>query len=232
MRSLIVGHGEIGKSLENVLLKEYPVKWVDAKTASDAVAVDWTDILHVCFPYSDTFVKDVKEYQESLRPLYTVIHSTVPVGTSRQLNATHSPVIGIHPHLERSLTTFTKFLSGEKASDVADYFRRAGMKVYLFDAPETTELLKPMDTTFYGLCVEFTKEIKRKCEEFGIPFEAWTIYNQAYNDGYERLGYLEYRRPNLVPIQKRLGGHCVLQNTHLVSSPFADLIQKLNEQAG
>ena len=155
MRTLIIGRGEIGKSLEKVLKGAlYTVFSRDKENIPDVKNVE---IMHICFPYSDTFIETVKDYQEEYQPKYTVIHSTVPVGTSRKCNAIHSPVVGIHPHLADSIKTFTKYLSGEGASEVADYFRRAGIKVYLFNNQEETELMKRLEDI-----VLLSKEIEKK----------------------------------------------------------------------
>lgn len=224
MKSLIIGYGEIGKALYNVLKKEYPISWIDKNIIKNDSKEKDFDIIHICFPYSENFVNEVKKYQKLYNPKYTIIHSTVIVGTSKKCNAMHSPVIGIHPHLEKSLATFTKFLSGEKASELADYFRNSGMKVYLFSQTETTELIKILDTTFYGLCIAYTKEVKRLCEEYNIPFEAWTIWTENYNKGYRKLGFDEYIRPNLVPIMKKIGGHCVIQNLKLINNKFTNFL--------
>ena len=225
--SVIVGSGEVGRSLWRVLAPYYPVVPVDRKSVRIKENVD---VMHVCIGYSDTFIEEVKRYQKKYKPTHTVIHSTVPVGTSRQCDAVHSPIIGIHPNLEEGIKTFTKFLGGEHASSVAQYFRRAGLKVYLFDKSETTELMKILDTTFYGVCIEYTKEIKRLAELYGVPFEAWSLYNGEYNRGYAELGHSEFVRPNLVPITGKIGGHCVVQNTYHLDNEFTRLIQRLNEK--
>ena len=107
--SLIIGAGEVGKSLAAVLDPYYPIVLVDKKPVRIKEPVE---IMHVCFGYSDTFVQNVNEYQERYKPKYTVIHSTVPVGTSLQCDAVHSPIIGRHPYLEESIKMFTKFLGG------------------------------------------------------------------------------------------------------------------------
>lgn len=225
-KSVVLGYGEIGKSLFNVLRKNYDVGFIDREEEYNAESAD---IIHVCFPYSDKFIEQVKEYQARFNPKFTIIHSTVPVGTSRQLNAIHSPCLGIHPDLEESMRVFPKYLGGEQASEVADYFRRAGLKVYLFDKQETTELLKILDTTFYGVCIEYTKDVKRQCEKYGVPFEAWTVYNNFYNEGYPKLGHPEFVRPNLIPIMTGIKGHCVLPNLELIETPFTKILKELND---
>ena len=229
MRTLIVGGGEVGGALARILQNYYPVDVIDKRmTSATASNAGGYEIMHICFPFSPEFEAEFVRYRQQYQPRFIVIHSTVPPGTSRRLGAIHSPVIGIHPHMDESLTTFVKYLGGEMASEVADYFRRAGIKVYLFNAPETTETMKILDTTFYGICVEYTKEVKRVCDKFGIPFEAWTLWTQNYNDGYEALGHPEFVRPNLVPIMKKVGGHCVLPNADYIDTRFTRLLRELN----
>lgn len=223
--SLVIGAGEIGKSLFNILDKEYDTYIIDKNEKHFGIV----KYLHICFPYSDKFEEYVKEYQEQYKPKFTVIHSTVKVGTSRRLNAIFSPCIGIHPHLEESIKTFTKYLSGPKASEVAQYFRRAGIKVYLTDKQETTELMKQLSTTFYGVMIEYTKEVKRICDETGVPFEFWTLWTDNYNKGYKKLGYPEFTRPNLVPIMANIKGHCIIPNADLLKSDFAKFISERNK---
>ena len=226
MKTLVIGFGEIGQSLYNVLRGNYDVGYIDRHTEYN---VERAEIIHICFPPSDKFIEQVKEYQARFNPKYTIIHSTVSIGTTAQLNAIHSPCLGIHPHLEESMRVFPKYLGGPQASEVADYFRRAGLKVYLFDKSETTELLKILDTTYYGVCIEYTKDIKRQCEKYGVPFEAWTVYNNFYNECYPKLGHPEFVRPNLIPIMQKIGAHCVLPNLELLETPFTSFLKKLND---
>ena len=208
MESLVVGAGEVGTALHKVI--------GGAITDKDYLAGDF-DIVHICFPYSDEFIDAVKLIQQHYTPTYTVIHSTVPVGTSRQLNATHSPVRGRHPNLEEGIRTFVKFVGGVNADEVADWFRGFGIRVYLCRKSETTELLKLLDTYYYKKCIEFCLEAETLCQKFDVPFaEAYTIANQTYNEGYEELGLKEYVRPVLQPLQKKIGGHCVEENYKLL----------------
>lgn len=225
MRTLIIGDGEIGRSLYGVLSRHYPIQII-----GKLYSIDFNpEIMHICFPYSKEFIGAVKSYQKEYKPKYTIIHSTVPVGTSKKCCALHSPVIGIHPNLKESLLTFTKFLAGKDAGYVAQYFRRTGMKVYLTDKQETTELMKICSTSFYGLCIEWTKEVKRFCDKYKVPFEMWTLWTDNYNKGYGKLGHPEFHRPNLIPIKQKIGGHCVLQNLEFLKSKFSEFIKKQNE---
>ena len=227
--SIIIGGGEVGGALYNILSCHYPTILIDKnkERSCGEYKGEMVDYLHICLPYSKNFSKIVGNYQKEYKPRYTIIHSTVPVGTSRKLKAIHSPVRGIHPFLTEGLKTFVKYLGGKQASQVADYFRRAGLRVYIYDKSETTELMKILSTTKYGLDIEYTKEVKRLCDKYRVPFSAWTIWTQHYNEGYSKLGYSEFSRPNLTPIIKPIGGHCVRQNYELLKSKFISFIKKL-----
>jgi len=219
MKGLVIGKGQIGNAVADILGEPAIDKGEEAEGLFD--------ILHICFPFSGEFEQEVRKYQEKYQPKYTIIHSTVPVGTSKKLDAVHSPVIGLHPFLREGIATFKKFLGGEKAEEVADYFRRKGLKVYIFEKAEITELLKLMSTTHYALEVEWAKEVKKMCRKFKVPFSAWTLWVENYNKGYEELGYPEYKKPSLVPISQKIGGHCLLPNAKVLFQQTKSKIIKL-----
>ncbi len=226
MNSLIIGRGEVGKALHAILTEHYPTASYDPATDQSPLPSggEPVDVMHICFPFSDNFVSEVKRYQKLYQPRYTVIHSTVPVGTSAACEALHSPIRGIHPHLEQGIRTFPKFIGGPRASEVADYFRRAGLSIILCDSAEATELGKLLDTEYYRACIEFTQRAKQLCDEHHVNFhEAYTLFNQTYNSGYASLGHPEFIRPVLQPIMTPIGGHCILPNKELLKSPPAPL---------
>jgi len=218
MNSIIIGNGEIGKSLRKIVGGHC----IDKEDLESSMAYF---IMHICFPYSDEFEDEVKKYQKRYKPKYTVIHSTVPVGTSSRVGAIHSPVNGVHPNLEESMRTFTKFLGGS-SDEVDNYFRRAGFRIYTFDKPETTELMKIMCTTFYGVCIEYARDVKSQCDKFGVPYSAWTLWTNVYNQGYEDMNQPQYKRPNLTPPKDKIGGHCVLNNAKLLKTKFTNLLNE------
>ena len=231
----VVGMGEVGNALTYVLeMGGHEVTTYDVKDGPAPNSYPRVDVLNICFPYDgrgDTFENNVYHWQCQFLPLETVIHSTVPIGMSRRLGAIHSPVVGLHPNLVRSLLTFTKFLGGERAEYVADHFRSTGMKVYLVKDQETTELMKILSTTYHALNVEWTKEVAAMCSGQSVPYEAWTLWTDNYNRGYSELGYPEYTRPQLIPITTKIGGHCLLSNARFIEedNEFARIILKRND---
>jgi hypothetical protein len=228
MKTLIIGKGEIGNALFEVLSPVYETQAID-KLGKHGKAVGDFEIIHICFPYSKKFNKEVRKYQKLYKPKFTVIHSTVPVGTSNKLNACHSPVIGRHPFLIKSLKTFIKFVGGKDVDEVADYFRKAGIRVQLCRKSETTELAKLASTLYYSLCIEYAKEVEKLCQKYKVPYsEAYILWNMAYNEGYSKMGE-SVIRPILQPIQRKIGGHCLIPNLDLLDSKFSKFIKGLNK---
>lgn len=218
MKHLVIGLGEVGTAIQRVLRAD----GIDLKTTLPTDPVwqrNFNPCLHVCIPWSTAFVEMVQAYQAQFQPRYTVIHSTVPVGTSALLRAVSSPVRGLHPHLEQGVRTFVKMVGGLAwgAGDVAAEFRRHGLRVLLLDKSDSAELAKILDTEYYRACIEFAHRAKDLADVHGVPFhEVYTLANETYNDGYARLGHPEYVRPVLQAIPGPIGGHCVVPNSKLL----------------
>lgn len=225
MQTLILGEGQVGSALYEVLVDHYPIRIYDVNPPK----LNGIEIMHICFPWKQNFGSEVIKYRRKYQPMYTVIHSTVPVGTSACCGATHSPIRGNHSgSLVTALKTFVKFVGGKDADVVAKYFYDAGLRVYICRESETTELAKLLCSTFYGLCIEFTKAAERECNAWSVPFaEAWTLWQETYNEGYLQLGHPEYQRPVLTPMQMKIGGHCVIPNCELLDMEFARLLRVL-----
>ncbi len=226
MRSLIIGKGEVGKALYNVLRKVYPVEIQDTEMEHGGEF----DVIHICFPYSRDFNGDVWDYQDIYRAKYVVIHSTVPVGTARKCQAFHSPVIGQHPNLEKSLKTFVKFLA-PKDKTLKRYFERAGIRIRLVDRTEETEALKIFLTTCFGISILEEKLIWDYCKKNGLNPEI--VYGdalRAYNEGYMELGQFQFLRPILKHEKGKIGGHCIIPNCDLLKHPLTNFLKKQNKE--
>lgn len=233
VNSLVIGLGEVGLSLYHHLVSFYPTNGRDVPEPTTAMDAAPYEIMHICFPYTEKFVSEVHQYQKTYAPKYTVIHSTVPVGTSIKCGAVHSPFRGKHYEMSKSLEGYTKLIGGYGSAPyvVANYFMRTGIRVMVFDGPETTELGKLLETTYFGVCVEFAKAAEVLCEKHQVPFhEAYTLYLQTLNEGIKRYGFNHPEMPIMTPIQGRIGGHCVLPNCDLVEFQFAELIKHLNKE--
>lgn len=226
MRQLVIGLGEVGTALREVLSCE-------GRDREPLKNNEHYDVLHICFPFTDHFVVDVRTYKSLYNPRLTIIHSTVPVGTSRMESAVHSPVHGVHPHLVHGLRTFIKYIGAERREDAElalRLFQEKGIKGYIVQNPETSELSKLGCTTRHGLMIMEQKLFKKRCDEVGADFEeAYTQWNGHYSEGYRVLGLPYVQRPIIKDMPGKIGGHCILRNAQLIGGPVADFVIKEND---
>lgn len=210
--SVVSGLGEVGRPLIRVLERAWRVEGVDLPARDVAGPVD---LLHVCYPWEIAdFVRVTAGYVERYRPEIVVIHSTVPVGTTRAVQAVvpvpvvHSPVRGKHARMETELRHYTKFIGTTDpavAARVERYLSAAGMRTRWLESPETTELAKLTETTYLGLLIAFAQDVDRMARRVGVPYEAITSF-------YEEIGYL----PATPFFPGVIGGHCVMPNVALL----------------
>lgn len=225
MKHLVIGLGEIGKALQKIL----NAFGID----KDQSIEDKFNVIHICFPPVDNFVQIVKDYQTKylVENGLTIIHSSVAVGTSRQCNAVHSPIRGVHPYLEDGIRKFVKYFGGDRAEEAAKIFSDMGISVYIEPKSETTELLKLWDTTQYGGNIVMEKECWKDCEKHNVPFDiVYTHANKTYNETYPQLGRPEVVRPNLKHMDGKIGGHCIIPNCKLLTGKVSEFIIEMNEQ--
>ena len=225
---LIIGAGEIGTSFYNLLNDFAEVQIRDR----DSDITGQFDYIHLAFPATDrdTFVRQAQEYGALYQPHTIVVHSTVAPGTIREMGekAVHVPVRGKHPNLEKSIKTFRLYVGGNdpvRVKDVANILQQFVPDVFPLDPaqhpPETTELLKILDTTYLGWTVLYEKEAKRICQRYGVDFEAvYTDANKTYNSGYSTLGDSQFVRPVLKHFPGKIGGHCVVPNCRLLPDSY------------
>lgn len=236
VRMLVVGMGQIGKPIFKILSEVYETESFDQLDRGFSDPGNSFDVIHICFGHKENeveeFKKWVRDYQKEFlkKGGLTIIHSSVAIGVSRALGAVNSPIRGQHPNLEKGIRTFVKFFGGERASEAAEYFRRCGLKTYIFDKPEASELGKISETTFYALMIEYVKSLKKECVARGLSFtEVYTEQARGYNQGWEEMGHPEYKMPLLIPIMLPQGGHCTIPNAKLWDTPFTKFILELNE---
>jgi hypothetical protein len=230
-RHLIIGAGEVGKALYSVLKSRYEVYIRDK--VDDHNLSGRFEVLHIAYPGAKDFVFKTKRYIKKYRPNLVIVHSTVAVGTTKKIAsfAVHSPIRGVHPHLAEGIKTFVKYFGGKRAKTAAKIFSSIGIKTKIFQKPETTELLKILDTTYYGWNIVFCKEVKRICDKLKLNFdEVYTIANEDYNEGYKKLGKVNVVRPVLKPMPGKIGGHCVIPNCDLLDDWLTKTIKSRNRR--
>lgn len=211
MRHLVMGCGEVGAALVEVL----GCDGYDPQKGHKLPAGWQGGLLHICFPYAerDSFHNAVRGYQGVFKPDFTVIHSTVPIGTCDALDAHHSPVRGRHPHLATSLRHFVKYVGGPQAELLCAEFQKFGMDARPCPSARDTEAGKLIDLMQFASSILIEKEIHGFCEENGLNFDlVYGQFNATYNAGYLAMGMTEFIRPTLKHTEGPIGGHCVAQN--------------------
>jgi len=210
---LIVGLGEVGRPLLQLLSEHYAVTGVDVEPLSHPIAN--VDVMHICFPFEiRDFVGEAVRYIERFRPALTVINSTVAVGTTRAVAErtcaalVHSPVRGKHARMLDEMRTYTKFVGGIDSSSskhAAEHFQAAGLKTRILAAPEATELAKLTETTYFGLMITWAQEVERYCDLSGLSYEEIVSF-------YDEIPFF----PTTKYFPGIIGGHCVMPNIQIL----------------
>jgi len=220
-RICIVGLGEVGGALFRVMEKSYPnIAAYDLLHSVRYEEDGKYDVLHVCIPWSDTFLNSVRAFVSIHNPSLVVVHSTVPVGTTAKIpNSVHSPVLGDHTNMEVRFFNFKKWIGGPKElSDRAErMFYRCGMMCRQVPNSEQTELLKLLCLAHYGVDIAFNRYATEILETIGAPKEILAEWDRNYNEGVTLQNRGHLSRPILTPMKGSIGGHCVIPGTQKLS---------------
>lgn len=210
---VVVGLGEVGRPLYQLLSEHFTVTGVDLKLPSEPLKQ--VDVLHVCYPFEIAdFVGETARYIELFKPRLTVINSTVAVGTTRAVAdrtgaaIAHSPVRGKHIRMLEELRRYTKFVGGiDSASgkQAAEHFSSAGLKTRILSAPEATELAKLTETTYFGVLIAWAQELERYCDLGGLRYEEIISI-------FDEISFF----PSTKYFPGIIGGHCVMPNIEIL----------------
>ena len=238
---LIIGMGQVGKALLQVLNCEfvghatpYLVHYRDIDLHPDHPPFlgDY-DVLHITFPYSEDFSHVVGLYDKQYEPKMTIIHSTVPVGTTYGLGPSTvvSPIRGVHPTLGPSIIAFTKYFGGEMAFEAANLFVKVGChKISHHKDSRSVEALKLWSTTQHAWAIMMEKIIHKWCKDNDVDFDlVYTDANNTYNAGYTDMDMRHVRRPVLEHMPGPIGGHCLLPNLEMLDGEAAEILLEMNK---
>jgi UDP-N-acetyl-D-mannosaminuronate dehydrogenase len=224
MTQLICGFGDVGKGLYEILSKHYPIEKID----KDAHLKGQFDVIHICFPYSESFYRSVHNYIAEYAPELVIIHSTVPPGTTEKIvfpRVVHSPVRGRHPSMARDMKTYTKYFGGRDAEYASSIFEEAGIRTKCFTDPKATELGKLLCNIRWGLNISFAQEQKRMCDYYGVRYEdVVNDFEKTRNEGLTKIGRENAQMPILFP--GLIGGHCVMPNVDILMEEYPSLFFK------
>ena len=226
---VVVGLGEIGKPLFDILSRTYKTVGVDLQP----VQIDQPcSVMHICIPFQIAdFVGTCAAYIAKYNPAITVINSTISPGTTRAVEArtgaavVYSPVRGKHVKMEKDLFFYKKFV-GASDSEVADaverHFAAAGFKTDRFASPEAGEVAKLLETTYLGVLVGWQQEVERIAQSLG----------GSHDDANKFIQEIAFLPQGIFP--GFIGGHCVMPNIEIlrsrVKSEFLDAIHNSNER--
>ena len=210
MQSVIIGYGEIGKAVGDFF--DIP-DFIDLNQSRRSQM--HYDYMHVAIPWSKTFVQDVSQYIYEIEPQLTIVHSTIPLGTTRKLMGpkVHFPVRGRHTNLAKGIKDYEAFIGYNSIYEkriMEEYLDGLGMEVTYCKGYECTEGAKLLSLLQYGMNIEFARYAKEICDRWNISYtQSVKLYTESYNDG-----ILE-DNPQLVktildPPSGEIGGHCVL----------------------
>lgn len=228
--TLIIGLGEVGKPLYEVLKKRDPeTMGIDIEPASLEVQIG---IMHICFPFIEKaqFQSAVVGYARKYAPDLIVINSTVVPGTTRAIEGEsgipciYSPIRGKHARMVEELYAYVKFVAGTSTGateQVLEHFKSAGLKSEAMSTPEALELAKLLETTYFGLLIAWAQEMNR----FAVAENAEYLEIGRF---FREIAYL----PNVLFQPGYIGGHCVMPNIELLQqcfqSDFLDAVKGSN----
>jgi len=210
---VVLGLGEVGRPLLQLLSARHQAIGVDVSPPADPIGR--VDVMHVCYPFElKDFIGETARYIERFRPALTIVNSTVAVGTTRAIAertgvaVVHSPVRGKHARMLAELSKYVKFVGAIEplaGKEAAEHFESVGLRTRVVASPETTELAKLTETTYFGLMIAWAQEVERYCDRFGPDYEEVASF-------YEEIGFL----PPVKYFPGVIGGHCVMPNIEIL----------------
>jgi UDP-glucose 6-dehydrogenase len=227
--TLIVGLGEVGSALAEILERHRPVLRHDLEPVQFDCPIG---VMHICIPCQspESFEQAVCGYIERFRPALTIINSTVAPGTTAAIARraaaplAYSPVRGKHVRMAEDLLRYVKYVAGvdaETAASAQRHFEEAGMKTRRMSRPEALELAKLAETTYFGVLIAFAQELNRYAGAVGAKYDEVSTF-------FEEVEFL----PRVCYFPGFIGGHCVIPNIHLLrkvrGSPLLDAVLESN----
>lgn len=220
--NLVIGYGEIGKAIGEVI-GEHDYLDVDVTPTGKEYAV-----MHICIPFTSDFVKIVKAYMAKYKPKHVIVYSTVPIGTCEKIGqkVVHSPVEGRHPDLALSINTMERWIGTSDKKEghyFTNFFEDLFMRVKVVTSSKFTEALKLLSTAEYGVNIAFADYKADVAEQIDMPYDLTKEWNLEYNRLYRELGLgKRFQKYVLDAPSGTIGGHCVVPNAKLLNFDYPD----------
>ena len=213
---LIVGLGEIGRPLYNLIAAVHNVFGIDPK-GNLGSPLDSIDVMHICYPFKDSFEALTVDYIKKYSPKLTILNSTVTPGTTKRIyEATnspivHSPIRGRHSSMSGDLRRYAKFVGAphiEFSSTASNHFQSLGLKTRIASSARSTELMKLLSTTYCGILIGWAQEMNRICKKFDCDYDEIMSFAEEID---QFIGGRPKYTYGPVP------GHCILPNAKLLN---------------
>lgn len=239
-KQVVAGLGEIGGPLLKLISKATPAVGYDInRSLMDTKKFlryenTPTSFLHICIPFTDSFIENVVKIYHKFKPNCIVIHSTInPHTTNKIQQKLDIPVIysatrGVHKRMSYDLKRYVKFFAIEADAPKKDWatknfekiMKKAGIKTKKMSNPLTLELAKIIvDTSYYGWLITYSQLSNMIAIKNGVNYdEMWSFSDEIH----KFLG----NRPKMFP--GFIGGHCVIPNLDLIKDDTLDLIKEIN----
>jgi hypothetical protein len=231
VKSLVIGNGQVGQSLYNVLKQTHEVYIRDI----EPIEINDVKVIHLCFPYSDKFVEIAENYIELYKPELTINHASVAVGTTEKLKGRvcYSPIRGKHPKLEKGIETFDKYIASNDPLALQAaylYFKVANIPAKILgmeNGMRALEFCKLMSNIRYGWEIVFMQEAERIAKQLNVDIEQFNDFEVSYNKGYRMLQEHYLQRP--IMFGGVIGGHCVRQCTEIINNQSITFLRAIME---
>lgn len=223
MKVLIVGLGEVGSALLEIVKGVYDAVGYDIKNPSELP--EKVDVLHICFPYTENFVDSTIDYMKKTNPDLVLIESTVLPGTTQKIhekqlaiNICHSPVQARKADgFKRGFYNYTKFIGPvnlESGLTAEEYYQSLGFKTRVCASPWETEYSKLIHLAYFGIILGWNQEMRRIAQKHRLAFrdiEAFLKTSTVES---------EFRFPVPVYDGQPIGGHCIIPGIQLLQQKF------------
>ena len=239
-KDVIVGIGEIGKPISQLISNFYPIIQYDIKqkledqNKFDKYKKYRTRFLHICIPFNKRFHTELTVLTRKYKPKGIIIHSTISPNTTHRLQSKfsipviYSPIRGIHKRMLYDLKRYTKFYAIEAnaplvnwaSSTYSNMMKKCGIRTKKMSNPLTLELAKIIcDTSYYGWLINYAQLSKMIAIKNKVSYdEMWSFADEIH----KYLG----NRPKMFP--GFIGGHCVIPNLDLIKDDTLNLIKAIN----
>lgn len=213
--AVVLGLGEIGRPIFEMLRDAHGEDQVYGKDVEPAPWAHQFKFMHVCIPQSPGFVPALKNYVAEYNPQHIIIHSTLSPGISSYLDSIfdatvyYSPVRGnLKDGMRWSLERYSKYLASwtyvDDSLSVVKHLSDAGFPVEVVNDPVALEWAKILDLAWYGLNIGFYQEIERLSENENFNY---TVVSNFIKTTPEQS---EGRAARTMFFGGYIGGHCVI----------------------